>query len=165
MSTIDGQTKHGMAITEEDDRRPDRAAVHALYDMVSTHADRENAVLDAYQRLVEKSEDEGLRYLVRLIMDDETRHHQQASEMLNELHSFVNDLDVQPRLPSLGARHDDALREQTDRLLAIEKEDAKELQRLRKELRGNGGYALFSLLVNLMVHDTAKHIEILKFIR
>ncbi|MBO0732447.1 MAG: hypothetical protein J2P57_24510, partial [Acidimicrobiaceae bacterium] len=57
------------------------------------------------------------------------------------------------------------LREETERLLAFEKEDARELRRLRKELSRNNGYPLFPLIVNLMLHDTAKHIDILRFIR
>ena len=64
------------------------------------------------------------------------------------------------RIPRFAPRH---------RLLAFEKEDMKELRRLRKELQwshGNPhGDPLLPLLVDLMLHDTAKHIDILKFIR
>ena len=65
----------------------------------------------------------------------------------------------------MTVRDDPVLRNETERLLAFEKEDAKELRRLRKELRRSQGYPLLPLLVNLMLHDTAKHIDILRFIR
>lgn len=143
----------------------DRTAEYAIFDLVRTHADREEEALLSYQRLAEQVEDEGVRYLVRLIMEDEARHHKQISAMVNELQSFVSELDVQPRVPNLGVRHSAALRKETDRLLAIEREDAKELRRLRREMRGRHGYGVFPLLVDLMLHDTAKHIEILRYLR
>jgi hypothetical protein len=145
--------------------KPDRTEVYGILDMARTHGEREGAALASYQRLAEESDDEGLRYLVRLIMEDEIRHHQQISEIVNELDSFVSDLDIQPRPPHLGRGLGTSLRKETDRLLAIEKEDAKELRRFRKELRGYTGYALLPLLVTLMLHDTAKHIAILKVVR
>ena len=146
-------------------REPDHTVDNALIDILRSHGKREGAALDSYQRLAEQSEDEGLRYVMRLIMEDEARHHQQISEMLNNLLSFVSELDIQPRVPGMSLRDDPVLREETERLLAFEKEDAKELRRLRKELRRGQGYPLLPLLVNLMLHDTAKHIDILRFIR
>jgi hypothetical protein len=144
---------------------PDHPVDDELIDILRSHGEREGAALASYQRLVETSEDEGLRYIVRLIMEDEARHHQQISEMLNVVYSFVWDLDIQPKVPAMRARDDRVLRDETERLLAFEKEDAKELRRLRKELRGSHGYSLLPLLVKLMLHDTAKHIDILQFIR
>ncbi|HLY84742.1 MAG TPA: hypothetical protein VKQ71_17290 [Acidimicrobiales bacterium] len=146
-------------------REPDRTVDNALIDMLSSHAQREGAALASYQQLAEESGDEGLHYLVRLIMEDEARHHQQISEMLNNLHSFTWELDLQPKVPEMAVRDDPVLRNETERLLAFEKEDAKELRRLRKELRRSQGYPLLPLLVNLMLHDTAKHIDILRFVR
>ena len=90
--------------------------------------------------------------------------------MLNdELHPFRWYEDTPPTVPTMKVRDDPALREETDRLLAFEKEDMKELRRLRKDLRwshGNPhGDPLLPLLVDLMLRDTAKHIDILQFIR
>ena len=141
-----------------------------LVDMLRSHGQREGGALASYQRLAEQSDDEGLRYLVGLIMDDETRHHHQIDDMLNdELHPFRWYEDTQQTVPTIKVRDDPALRAETDRLLAFEKEDMKELRRLRKELRwshGNPhGDPLLPLLVDLMLRDTAKHIDILQFIR
>ena len=150
--------------------KPDSAAHAELIEMLRTHGQREGSALSSYQQLAEQSDDDGLRYLVRLIMADETRHHQQIADMLNdELHPFRWYEDNPPTVPTLKVRDDPALRAETDRLLAFEKDDMKELRRLRKELQwshGNPhGDPLLPLLVDLMLHDTAKHIDILKFIR
>ena len=98
-------------------------------------------------------------------MEDEARHHQQISEILNELRSSIWELDIQPRVPNLRVNRDAALRQATERLLVFEREDAKELRRLRRELRRYKEYQMFPLLLDLMIHDTAKHIDILQFIR
>lgn len=100
-------------------REPDHTVENALIDLLRSHGKREGAALASYQRLAEQSEDEGLRYVMRLIMEDEARHHQQISEMLNNLNSFVMDLDIEPRVPALSVRHDPVLREETERLLAF----------------------------------------------
>ena len=133
--------------------------------MLRTHGEREGSALSSYQRLAEASDDEGLKYAVRLIMEDEARHHRQMAEMLNTMHSFVWELDVQPSIPPIRVRDDPALRDETERLLAFEKEDERELRRLRRELRKERGSPLLPLLVNLMIRDTEKHIDILRFIR
>lgn len=142
----------------------ERTADYAIFDIVATHADREEEALLSYQRLAEESEDEGFRYLVNLIIEDEIRHHKQISQMVNDVQSFVSELDIRPRVPSLGASQSPEVRRETERLLAFEKEDAKELVQLRKELRKKGGYGVAPLLVDLMLHDTAKHTDILRFI-
>ena len=52
-----------------------------------------------------------------------------------------------------------------EELIAQEKRDADELHRLAKELRDVKDTTVWQLLVRLMEMDTAKHIEILKFVR
>jgi hypothetical protein len=146
-------------------RRPDRDVEHDLISLLSTHGEREGAALAAYQRLADDSSDEGLQYLIRLILQDEQRHHRVIAEMLNQLQSFVWEVDVADSVPGAVRGSDAGLREETTRLLALEREDAKELRRLRKALQQEPSSSLLPLLASLMLHDTAKHIEILEFIR
>jgi hypothetical protein len=145
--------------------QPDRDYEYAILHMLRNHGAREGAALDAYkQALRESSASEGVRYLIRLILDDEQRHHQVFAEMANALQSFLEELSVEPMVPGLAPRRDPALLDVTRRLLALEKEDAKELRQLRKSLRGAPKSMLHPLLVELMRHDTAKHIAILEHI-
>jgi bacterioferritin (cytochrome b1) len=57
-----------------------------------------------------------------------------------------------------------AVFEVSDRLLKKEREDAQELKRLQRELRDVKDTTLWSLLVDVMRHDTDKHIAILEFV-
>lgn len=147
-------------------REPDRDFEYQILEMLETHGAREGSALDAYKRVAEASEaGAGIQYLVKLILEDEERHHRVFAEMANEIKSFVWELDVEPRVPALVPKRDDALLEQTRRLLEFEKEDAKELRALKKALKHSPKSSLHPLLVELMLHDTAKHIAILEHIR
>ena len=64
----------------------------------------------------------------------------------------------------MSARPDAELLAETKRLLAFEKQDAKELRALRKSLAPASNYSMDPLMVELMLHDTAKHITILEYI-
>jgi len=145
---------------------PDRDLEYAVLQLLTTHGQREGAALAAYERVAgEASAGDAVKYLVGLIIDDERRHHRVFEEMANELKSFVWEVDVEPRVPSAATRKDPALLAETKKLLAFEKQDAKELRQLQKLLRHGPKSSLHPLLVEVMLHDTAKHIAILEFIR
>ena len=145
---------------------PDRDVETMVLQMLETHGEREGAALASYERVTGESSAGGaVQYLVRLILEDERRHHRVFAEMANELKSFVGELDVEPRVPAMVDHRDPELLAETKRLLAFEKSDAKELRQFRKALRHAPRSSLQPLLVDLMLHDTAKHISILEFIR
>jgi hypothetical protein len=110
---------------------------------------------------------EYVRYLIDLILADESRHHQTFKELVNHVRSGVDYQDYGPQVPYVQGASDnrEALLEATNRFLAFEREDEKSLHRLQKELRPVRDTTLFSLLVELMELDTKKHIAILDFIR
>ena len=141
-------------------RSPDR-----LLEALRTHGEGEAAVLESYRRLVDESPDEGVRYLGRLIIEDEERHHNVIAEMCNRIDSWIiRGISIEPSTPALSPRVDRVLLQETRRLIALERRDARELRLLKKELRGTSPTSLLPLLVKLMLHDTATHIEILQFI-
>lgn len=137
----------------------------AIAELLGEHGPKESAALAAYKRLVEGVDDPGIKYLVDMIMTDEERHHRLITEMLHQIQSFVWDTHVDPQVPYLGTIVDAELRAATDQLIELEKEDAKELKRLKRQMRGQPSSSLLPLLVQLMEHDTAKHIAILKLLR
>ncbi len=146
-------------------REPQRDFERAALAMFEEHGRSEGALLESYREISERpTVDPAVRYLVRLILDDEERHHRVFEEMANEIRSFVWELPVEPRLPMMGTRSDPELLAATKRLLAFEKRDAKELRRLRKQLRDSTESSLDPLMVDLMLLDTAKHIAILEHI-
>lgn len=139
-----------------------------LYDHVRGHVVEEGAILGEYQRLADDATcSPAFRYLARLILDDERRHH----EMFNDLAEAIKQmgelrLEDAP-IPSLHGLRDDRDRiiEITKRLLKAERDDAKKLNTLAKKLKNVQETTLWGLLIKLIQHDTDKHIMILKFIR
>jgi transposase len=144
---------------------PDPESDARVLATLRAHDQREHAMLASYRRLVDESTDEGIRYLGHLIMEDEERHHEVIREMANRIDSWMRGTSVEPSTPSLSPRVDPDLLEETRRLIALERQDAKELRQLQKELRYAPPTSLLPLLVKLMLHDTARHVEILRFIR
>ena len=143
----------------------DLATAARVLEALRTHGQREDAILESYRRLVEASHDEGIRYLGRLIIQDENRHHEMIAEMANRIDSWIRGETIEPSVPPLEPRVDKLLLEETHRLIELEHGDAKELRSLERELRYAPATSLLPLLVKLMLQDTARHVEILQFIR
>jgi hypothetical protein len=131
------------------------------------HVESEEGLLKAYAAFKDAGP-EYVRYLVDLILGDEARHHQMFQELVNRIRSDIDWVDYDPQVPYVtkaASEQNAALADAATELLAFEHEDAKSLQKLRKELRPVRDTTLFSLLVELMDLDTKKHIAILEFIR
>jgi len=84
--------------------------------------------------------------------------------MSNRIASWELGLDLDPATPAITSRVDRQLLDATRQLIALERQDALALADLKRHLRGTPPTSLLPLLVSLMIHDTAKHIEILQFI-
>jgi rubrerythrin len=144
---------------------PDRDFEYEILALLESHGAREGEALDAYKRVAEESDaGPAVRYLVRLILEDEERHHQVFTEMANQIRSIVWELEVEPKVPAMTPRDAPELLAETRRLLAFERDDAKELRQLHRALRHSPPSSLHPLLVDVMRHDTAKHIAILEHI-
>jgi hypothetical protein len=139
-----------------------------MYDHVSGHVATEGAILGEYQRLAEDpAASPAFRYLAGLIFADERRHHQLFNDLAESIRQLAElRLDDEP-IPSLtGLKADrERIMASTERLLELERADAKELKQLVKSLKDVRETTLWPLLLELMQDDTAKHIKILQFIR
>jgi hypothetical protein len=148
------------------DRAPEPVFEYELLGLLESHVEREGEALESYRRVAEDaSVGKAVRYLVHLILDDEERHHRLFTEMANEVRSFVWEVDVEPAVPAMSRRSNPKLLAETRRLLDLEKQDTKELRQLRKQLRHSPKSWLHPLLVDMMLHDTAKHVAILEHIQ
>jgi hypothetical protein len=139
-----------------------------LYDHVCGHVVEEGAILDEYQRLAEdESCSPAFRYLARLILEDERRHHAMFNDLAETIKQFGELQMEDGPIPSLqGLRGDrDRIIETTNKLLKAERDDAKKLNTLAKKLEDVRETTLWGLLIELIQHDTDKHIKILRFIR
>ena len=123
-------------------------------------------MLHHYERFALDAEAPETRYLVLLILDDERRHHRLLVEMANAIAWGMSEHSPDPAVPDLT--HKDAgnrdLAAHTKRLIDAEEQDRIELKRLRKRLRPFKDTTLWELIVDLMLLDTEKHVQILRAI-
>jgi rubrerythrin len=129
------------------------------------HMDTERDALREYGQIAEQATDEHVRFLVKMILDDEVRHHGLFADMINSLRAEMGQSD-DGGLPAFRRTHDrEALLAKTNELLGLEKEDVKELQSLRKEISRVADTRWWSVIVDTMEMDNLKHIKLLEFIR
>lgn len=129
------------------------------------HLDSEREALVQYGTLIDDTPDDRVRFLVQMILDDEVRHHQLFAEMIKRLRSELEQRGTSALPPMRTGRGDPRLREQTTRLLALERDDIKELRELRKELAKVADTEWWSVLAEVMAADNRKHIKLLEFVR
>lgn len=138
----------------------------ALVELLANHGKEEGALLARYQRFEHEASASETRYLVKMILEDERRHHQMMAEMANALAWGLSRESPSPAVPDMT--YEDAgnreLAEETRLLLEAEEEDHAHLKRLQKQLRPFSDITLWRLLVELMMLDTEKHARILRFI-
>lgn len=128
------------------------------------HAEGENELLASYSKMADEAPPH-VRYLVKLLLEDEVRHHRVFEEMANALRSDIEFRDINPSVPRIHRMADDAnLLFQTEELLGFERADLQSLRDLAKELKPVRKTTLWSLLVEMMELDTEKHIRLLCFI-
>lgn len=137
-----------------------------MYRYLTSHARIEGKLLEAYLHAAQDTESKAFAYIVNLLADDERRHHRFFNEIAQSLRADVEMRGEEPSIPRLDLRRADRERvlALTRELLENEEHDAAELKRLRKEMHDFQDTTLWSLLVEVMQHDTAKHLAILKFV-
>jgi rubrerythrin len=131
------------------------------------HVTRESALLEEYAFAAEYIESRALRYLMRILLDDEQRHHRWFHELASSLTMSASSSAGDPHVPDLDFRGFDQTAVQTlvQRMVDNEKDDARELKQLRRQLRDFEDTTLWALLVQLMELDTEKHLRILRFVQ
>jgi rubrerythrin len=138
-----------------------------MYRYLTSHARIEGELLEAYLDAAKETESKAFAYVVDLLAEDERRHHRFFHEIAQSLRADVEMRGEQPEVPHLDLRRADRerVRSLTKELLENEEHDAVELKRLRKAMRDFEDTTLWGLLVDVMQHDTAKHVAILKFVQ
>ena len=105
---------------------PDRTFEHRVLQLLEQHGATEGALLEAYQEVASRADnDDAVRFLIELILDDEHRHHELFERMANAVRAFVWEVPVEPRLPPAVRRRNPELHAATSDLLAAERTDRK----------------------------------------
>ncbi len=137
----------------------DRARIEIL----QHHIEDEREAIARYDALLDESGDHTVQYLVGMISDDEVRHHDILREMLHHAQAHVTLSDQPPQVPwRTRPRDPGAVRQAVRALRRIERRDLRELRSLRRRLRRERDHSLLPLLCDLMIHDTKKHLRILR---
>jgi rubrerythrin len=137
--------------------------IRALVELLARHGSEEGRILAEYERVSTSVPDPAARYLIRLIMDDEHRHHRMLVELATAMAWGTLDA-AGSSVPSLGWQPDEELALATRTLREYEEADRRELQELRRQLRPFEETTLWALVVQMMILDTEKHATILKFL-
>jgi len=139
-----------------------REVVEAL----DRHGREEAELLERYRRFSDESESAPVRYLVKLILEEEQRHHRVLEDLANTI--AWDSISGKPDqfVPAFPTKYggDEALRSETQALLEHELRDRTQLRKLRRRLRTYGDVAMWELLIDFMRSDTDKHIRIFRFI-
>jgi len=145
----------------------DRIATDAgLSAYLRKHVATEADILENYRRIADLCHPSYVEYLIRLICEDEDRHHRIFEDWQRTLQPSDQDDGIEPLVPDLRWGVDPRfVVAVTAHFLDVERRDLRELRRLSLKLRRYRGLTIWPLLVRLIRHDTKKHIAILKFIR
>jgi hypothetical protein len=137
-----------------------------VYDHLVTHIDDERDVLLAYERAAASTSSPAFAFLAGMILDDERRHHALLRDLAETVKTSAELSGSPTPIPYLRPMSDQTeIAELTERLLAIERADQRELKRLAALLRDVKDTSLWEFVVRLIERDNAKHREILEFIR
>ncbi len=136
-----------------------------LHRLLTSHVVSERALLDEYVETSRTTGSQALAYIVDLLIEDERRHHRIWLDLADSLCVDARLLDEPTAIPAVDFNPSNADRVLaiTKRLLASEREDIRQLRKVHKALESVHDTTLWGLLVELMEHDTKKHIAILRF--
>jgi len=145
---------------------PEISEVERLMNEFEAHESQEGKFVQRYKDIAEKTKNPLIRFLLRLIVSDEEKHHAVTHAMASTLKgdlTWTKPEDAIRGLVDLPAEKGELLK-LTEDFIQVEKEGIKEYKKLIKASEGYYG-GLFVLLLKSMIHDSEKHVEILEFLR
>lgn len=131
------------------------------------HMETEREALHSYAHLAEATQSDRVRFLINMIIDDQVRHHRTFRDMIHWIraeHSQRDDVEVQMGRGSLTAVGDERehLVEMTHQLLAMLREEDRDLDELETMVKEVADTAWWSALIEVMRLDAKKHVLILE---
>jgi hypothetical protein len=138
-----------------------------LLGAVDRHASLEVEALCQYEHLAQVSGDPVIALVMRLILEDEERHHgllKRISSTLRDALNWTYSPDALPRMTTPAAATDEDLPALARALIDEEKTGAQALRGLAQREKWLGG-GLDSLLLEMMAMDSEKHARLLQFVQ
>jgi rubrerythrin len=148
---------------------PTTSAARALVAFLTSHEAREEETLAGYRQLAEALPTAGLRYVARLILSDEQRHHQFFGDLSETVLAFEDLAARGMPVPPISGEADPTARQNAlqslEQFIRLEQEEQTDLERLAADLKPSQETTLWSVIVQIMREDTERHIRLLEFMR
>jgi rubrerythrin len=144
----------------------ERMNFEQLTNIFAAHERSEQRFLESYQDVVNQNENPLVRFLLRMIMADEEKHHAVVQSISESLKSDLTGLLAGKGLPKFGRISDkdkEALLALTAEFIETEKDGIEEYRALLEPTKNHYG-GLLALLIETIIHDSEKHLMILRFI-
>ena len=145
---------------------PEFSSVQRLMNEFQAHAAHEERWLSSYQEIAKETSDPQIRFLLGLIVADEERHHELTARMISKLKDELA-WTQSTRIPRQAGESGETARRllaSVENFIDAERKAIKEYEGLKKESQGLYRN-VFALLYTTMIHDSHKHMEILKFLQ
>lgn len=140
--------------------------IERLLNEFESHESKEEKAIEYYRNALDKMPNPLTRFLLTLIVSDEEKHRAVVHAMVATLRGSLTWTKPAGSLegPADWAGMNSELRQITDDFIKLEEEGIKECRILVKESAGyyNG---LFKLLLDSMIRDSEKHLELLEFLK
>ena len=140
--------------------------IERLLNEFEAHETKEEKSLEYYKKVLGDMPNPATRFLLQLIISDEEKHRAVIHAMVATLKGSLNwtkpagSLEGGPDSATAQGR----LREATEEFIRIEKEGIKDYKVLISE-SSDYYHGLFKVLMDSMIRDSEKHIELLEFLR
>jgi rubrerythrin len=145
---------------------PEMSPIERLLNQFEAHEAKEEKSLEQYRKLLGKMPNPITRFLLQLIISDEEKHRAVIHSMIATLKGSLTwtkpegSLEGTADLTETGSQ----LRVSTGAFIELEREGIRECKTLVKESSGYY-HGLFKILLDSMIRDSEKHIELLEFLK
>ena len=140
--------------------------IERLLNEFEAHESKEEKSLEYYRKIMGEMPNPLTRFLLQMIVSDEEKHRAVIHAMVATLQGSLtwtkpkDSLEGAGDLPSMNSK----LREVTDEFIRLETTGIREYKTLAEESSGYY-HGLFKVLLDAMIRDSEKHIELLEFLR
>ena len=145
---------------------PEISPVERLLNEFEAHEAKEEKSLEQYRTLLGRMPNPVTRFLLQLIISDEEKHRAVIHAMIDTLKGSLTWTKPEGSLEGTAdlAETNGRLRVSTDAFIELEREGIRECKTLVKESSGYY-HGIFKILLDSMIRDSEKHIELLEFSR
>jgi hypothetical protein len=144
----------------------DISPVERLLNEFEAHEVKEEKSLEQYKKLLSVVPNPVTRFLLQLIISDEEKHRAVIHSMIATLKGSLTWTRPEGSLEGAAdlTKINGQLRVSTEEFIELEKEGIRECKTLAKESTGYY-HGLFKILLDSMIRDSEKHIELLEFLK